>query len=376
MILKTPYGDRELFSAFDSSVPIPRPSQWGGALSYAGKRVTLEETIGLPAFMRAIRLLCETSANMPLLLSKGLAPEKEVLLNAEQHDVLRQPNPDMTAFQVWSFTYASLLRGNALLWKVKVRGKVKALFPLIPDLVKIKRRDGELVYEIRSRAGGPVTRTVTRTDVIHIPGIVLNDPAIGVSLVTAFRHGIGTSLARQEFEGRFLANDGQPGVVLKHPDSPSESQRQELRASFEARHAGASSAGRPAMMWGGWSIDRIAVSLSDAEFIAAQRFSVQDVARMTGVPSGMLDEPPLKSVTTTPETENMRFLSYGLTPWQVRLGQGLALDEDLFPGPGWNVEHDHTELLKPDMKTRFEGHRLSRQGGWKTPNEIREAEGL
>lgn len=377
MILKTPHGDRELFSgAFDSSVPIPRPSQWGGAISYSGKRVTLSEAIGLPAFMRAIRLLCETSANMPLLLSKGQAPDKELLPEAEQLDVLRKPNDDMTAFQVWSFIYASLLRGNAFLWKVKVRGNVKALYPLMPGLVTVKRKDGQIVYEIRQQPTGPVTRTVTKAEIIHVPGIVLDDPAIGVSLITAHRHGIGTSLARQEFEGRYLANDGQPGVVLSHPDSPTPDQRTELRDSFESRHAGVSTAGRPAMMWGGWSIDRIAVSLSDAEFIAAQRFSVQDIGRMTGVPSGMLDEPPAKSVASTPETENMRFLNYGLAPWQVRLGQGLAADEDLFPGLNWNVEHDHAELLKPDMKTRYEGHRLSRQGGWRTPNEIRKVEGL
>lgn len=376
MILKTPYGDREMFGAFDSSVPIPRPSQWGGAVSYSGKRVTLDEAVGLPAFMRAIRLLCETSAGMPMLVSQGQGSEREVQPEAEQLAVLRRPNPDMTPFQVWSFAYASALRGNAFFWKVKVRGKVKALYPLMPDLTTVKRKEGEIVYEIRQRPQGPVTKTVTKEDIIHIPGIVLNDPAIGVSLVTAHRHGIGASLARQEFEGRFLANDGQPGVVLKHPDNQTSEQRREVRDSFESRHGGYAQAGRPAMMWGGWSIDRLAVSLEDAQFIQAQRFSVQEIARMTGVPSGMLDEPPQKSVATTPEMENTRFLNYGLMPWQARLGQGLAADTDLFPEPIWNVEHDHTELLKPDMKSRFESHRLARQAGIKTPNEIRKAEGL
>jgi HK97 family phage portal protein len=377
MILKTPFGDREMFSgAFDSSVPIPRPSQWGGALSYSGRRVTLSEAVGLPAFMRAIRLICETTAGMPMVVSQGQIPEKKVLPQADQLEVLRKPNLDMTPFQVWSFAYASLLRGNAYFWKVKVRGKVVALYPLVPTLVRMKRNEGGITYEIRKLPGGPVIREVTKAEIIDIPGIVLEDPLVGVSLVEALRNGIGTSLARQEFEGRYLANDGQPGVVLKHPESPTLSQRNELRDSFESRHGGVGSAGRPAMMWGGWSIDRIAVSLSDAEFIAAQRFAVQDIARMTGVPSGMLDEPPLKSVATTPETENMRFLTYGLAPWQARLCQGLAADEDLFPGSDWNVEHNHDELLKPDMKTRYEGHRLSRQGGWRTPNEIRQAEGL
>jgi HK97 family phage portal protein len=283
----------------------------------------------------------------------------------------------MTSFQVWSFAYASLLRGNAFFWKVKVRGKVKALYPLAPGLVTPKRKDGQIVYQIRPQPTGPVTRTVTKAEIIHIPGIVLDDPEIGVSLIAAHRHGIGTSLARQEFEGRYLANDGQPGVVLSHPESPTPAQRTELRDSFESRHGGYSTAGRPAMMWGGWSIDRIAVSLADAEFIAAQKYGVQDIGRMTGVPSAMLDEPPAGRMSSnTSEIDDARFLKYGLSPWQTRLGQGLAADDDLFPGLDWNIEHNHAELVKPDMKTRYESHRLSRQGGWRTPNEIREAEGL
>jgi HK97 family phage portal protein len=378
VILKTPEGDRQMFSgAFDSSTPIPRPSQWGGSLSYAGKRVSLEEAVSLPAFMRAIRLLCETPANMPVGLSRGQGSAKKPQPDAPQLAVLRRPNPDMTAFQAWSYTFASMLSGNAFLWKVKVGGKVRRLYPLMPALTRVRRKEGEVVYEIRRRPTGPVYKTVTKADIIHIPGIVLTDPAIGVSLIEAHRHGIGASLARQEFEGRFLANDGQPGIVLKHSDNPAEPQRREIRDSFESRHGGVDNAGRPALMWGGWEIDRLAVSLDDAQFIEASRFSVQEIARMTGVPAGMLDEPAGgRAVPTTPEQENMRFLTFGLAGWLVRFGQGLAADPDLFPEPDWNVEHDHSELLRADIKTRYDANRLARQGGWITANEIRATEGL
>lgn len=378
MILKTSQGDRQMFSGpVDSSALIPPPSQWGGATSYSGKRVSLAEAVGLPAFMRGVRLICETAAGMPLHLSRGQGPTKRPQPDASQLAVLRRPNPDMTPFQVYSFTYASMLRGNALLWKVKVRGEVVALYPLMPHLTTVKRKDGEVVYEIRKREHGPVVRTVTKADVIHIPGLVLFDPAIGVSLVEAHRHGIGQSLARQEFESRFLANDGIPGVVLKHDQNPTPQQRTEIREGYEARHRGPSNAGRPAVLWNGWTIDRLAVSLEDAQYIESQRFAVQDVARMTGVPAGMLEEPAGgKAATATPEQENMRFLTYGLSGWMTRLGQGLAADTDLFPEPDWNVEQDHSELLKADVKTRFDAYRLARQGGWITANEIRGPEGF
>jgi HK97 family phage portal protein len=282
----------------------------------------------------------------------------------------------MTAFQVWAFVIACLLGGNAFMWKVKVRNVVRALYPLIPGNITVRRKDGVLIYEIRDRPFGPVKKEVSKEEIIHIPGITLKDPGIGLSLIEAHRHGIGTALARQEFEGRFLANDGAPGVVLKHTGSPTKDQREEVRDGFEGRHQGPSHAGRPAVMWGGWDLDRVAVTLEDAQYIESQRFSVQDVGRMTGVPAGMLDEPPGgKAATTTPEQENMRFLTYGLSPWMVRLAQGLAADRDLFPEPDWGIEHDHAELLKADVKTRYDANRLARQGGWITANEIRATEG-
>ena len=376
MLLKTPGGNREMFGALDSSALIPRPSQHGSSMSYSGQRVDVERAAGLPAFLRALRLLCETPAEMPMRVFRGEEPEREPLPDAPQVAVLRRPNEDMTAYQMWAYVIACIIGGNALLWKVKVRGSVKALYPLIPGLATVRRKDGELIYEIRERLYGPVKKRVSKAEVIHIPGITLKDPSIGISLIEAHRHGLGTALARQEFEGRYLANDGHPGVVLKHEQSPTKEQRDEVREGYESRHTGPANAGRTGMLWGGWSLDRAAVSLADAQYVELQRFSVQDIARMTGVPSGMLDEPPGNKVgASTPEQDNMRLLTFGLSSWMVRLCQGLAADRDLFPDPDRHLEHDHSKLLRADVKTRFEAYRLARQGGWITGNEIRSKEG-
>jgi HK97 family phage portal protein len=292
-----------------------------------------------------------------------------------QYQLLDRPHPEIAGFYVWAFTYAAMIRGNAYLWKVKAGNQVSSLYPVDPRLVTPKYKDGVATFEISEKPGRKPYLTVGRETIIHLPGVLLENPYIGVSIVEAQRNGLGTYLAQQEFQARFLANDGAPGVVLKHTSNMTEEQRNAIRDSYEARHGGVGNAGRPAVLWGGWEIDRLPISLADAQFIDAQRFSVQEIARMLGVPSGMLGDPEAPGQDSV-ESENMRFLQYGLKPWMDRLEESLEADPDLFPNESLELKIDSSELLRADIKSRYDAYRLARQGGWVTPNEIRAREGL
>lgn len=373
MIVRADSGRRVAFAMFDTSTPIPRPSEWGGNLSHAGERITFEGAVGLPAFLRGVRLISETAAGLPFTVYRGFGDQRRPMPAAPQLGLLRRPNPDSSPFSTWSYVYASMLRGNAYIYKVKVRRQVVALYPVNPACVTPKYDGDRPTFELRDREYGPVIRTVGKNELVHVPGILLEDPYIGVSVIAAERHGLGTELGRQRFEGRYLANDATPGVVLKHPGLPTKEQRQEVRASYETRHVG--NAGRVGMMWGGWDIDRVPLNLQDAQFIESKRYSVQDIGRMLGIPSGLLNDPDAPG-GDSPEQENMRLLQHGVAPWMTRLEQALATDVDLFPEPDWSVELDEQGFLRADIQTRWNAYRLGRQGGWITANEIRGREGL
>jgi HK97 family phage portal protein len=365
---------RELFGLFDSSTPIPRPSQWGTTLSYSGERISMDSAAGLPAFLRGVRLISETAAGLPMGLYRGFGDYKKPMPDAPQLSILRRPNPELTAFAVWSYTFASLLSGNAYLWKLKVRGEVKFLYPVNPACVVPKYDGDRPTFELKDREYGPVVKTVGKDQIIHIPGILLTDPYIGVSVVQAHRNSLGIELGRQRFEGRYIGTNGVPSAVLKHPGSPTKEQRDEMRAGYESRHQGSQNAGRVGMMWGGWDLDTTPVNLQDAQFIESKRYGVQDIGRMLGVPGGLLGEPDYRT-PESPEQENMKFLQHGLTPWMSRVEQGLATDVDLFAESDWSVEFDEHGFLRADIKTRYDAYRLARQGGWITANEIRRDEG-
>jgi HK97 family phage portal protein len=365
----------ELYGLFDSSLPIPRPSVWGTTVSHSGERVSFTAAAGLPAFMRGVRLISETAAALPLTLFRGHGRNRSPVADASQYSVLHRPNPDASAFSVWSYTFTSMLRGNAYLWKIKTpKGKVQYLYPINPACVTPKYEGSSATFDIRHREHGPVEQTVGKDQIIHIPGILLENPYVGVSVVQAHRNGLGNELGRQRFEGRYLANDASAGSVLKNPGPTTPEQRAEIRMSYEARHAGPANAGRPAVLWGGWELDHMPITMQDAQFIESKRFSVEDIARMLGVPAPLLDGGE-QVRGETPEQQNMRFLKHGLMPWMERFEQGLEIDIDLFPEPDWEVEFDEQGFLRADIQTRWNAYRLGRQGGWITGNEIRALEG-
>jgi len=375
VILATPKGDKKFASPFDSSLPIPRASQIG-SFSYSRHRVELGDAAGIPAFMRAIRLICDTAAGFPIQLYRGYGPDRTPVNVGPQVDLLRSPGGrEFNTAQIWSYAYCSMIRGGAYLMKVRdAKGRVNQLIPIDPRLVEPKWTDGQLNFGIRDKPTAKPTKTVGRETILYAAGILLNHPVIGVSAIEAFKHEIGTQLSRQEFEGRYLANDGFPGVVLRHPSNVTKDQRDELRDSFEARHAGASNAGRPAVLWGGWEMERLSMTMTDAQFIQSQHFGVQEIGRMFGIPPGLLNDPEDKSHHTI-EQENIRFLQFALDPWMTRLEQAIANDPDIFPETDWTVEFDPARLLRTDIQTRFDAYRLARQGGWITANEIRATEG-
>jgi HK97 family phage portal protein len=381
VILKTRSGDQKFSGPFDSSVPIPVHSQYGNALSYSGRRVNYEDAIGLPAFFAGVRLISETIARLPAKVYSGQDEEREPVRDTSQAKLLRNPAPKvgnipgLPTFQVWSFTVVAMIRGNGYLWKQKNGNKVEALYPIDPRRVTPKYDKGVPRFEIRDQPTGKVTATVGPETITHLPGILLNDPHVGVSVIEAFRHGLGTQLARQEFEARYLANDGRPSIIATHPENRTREQRDEFRQGFEARHTGASNAGRLGILWGGWDVREVAASMQDSQFIELANFSVQDVARMLNLPSGILNAPTYRTPETV-EQENTRALQYGYAPWMERLEDGLENDPDLFPTEDLEVEFDASELLRADIQARYDAYSKSLQTGWQSKNEVRAKEGL
>jgi HK97 family phage portal protein len=393
MIIRTSNGnDLELRDLFTGSDRIPRPGESQGGYSYAGKPVNFDTAAGIPAVMAAIRLIADTIASLPLqVFETNTAGITEPATEMPQWNLLnREPNETQTAFQVWSHTLSSMLGwGNGYLLKAYDGRQVIGLYPLDPSRVTPRVEQGEVVFYVRNQSTDwrpymeEATR-LTRSDVLHVPGMLINDPFIGVSPISVHRHALGNAIAQQEFVGRYYSNDASPGGVITVPGTLTREKLEELREGFEARHRGLQASHRTAILSGGATYDSGAgqINLRDAAFIEKTQADVQDIARMFGLPASLLDAADFNHAST-PEQDQSRF-QVRLTPWMRRLESALETDADLFPDrdlpgrPDYDpcVRFDANQLVRADLAARFAAYTAARQGGWLSANEIRAQENL
>lgn len=211
----------------------PRNSLNGSSYSFffgstdSGKVVNERSAMQLSAVYACVRILAEAIAQMPLHFYRynadgGKGKALDHPLYAVLHD---EPNPEMSAFTfretlmthlaLWGNAYAQVIRDG--------RGKVVALYPLMPDRMTVDRDShGNLYYQYtRSDADSAAVKkgssiVLMPEDVFHIPGLGY-DGLVGYSPIAMAKQAIGMGLACDEYGASFFKNGAQPGGVLEHP---------------------------------------------------------------------------------------------------------------------------------------------------------------
>lgn len=383
MLLRTLHGERDLKldpvpraqALFDQSSRVQTWSQASGLDTWSGAVVNRDTAGGLPAVGAAMRLIAETIGMIPLIVYQGDEVNRNRARKSWQWEVFHdQPDPEHSAFDFGQDIAQSIEGdGNAFIWKVKSNVRVEQVLVVDPARVEVKRNDAkQKVFDIWENG----EKRRYGTDVIHhIRGWTLQPGADrGVSTIALYRHALGSALGLAEYEGRFFRNDASPGGVISVPGKLSEDGTKRIREWWNERHSGLENAHKPGIFTDGATWQTVGISLEDAQFIQSRDFSVAEVARMFRISSPSMLGSVLKGQPPVGD-EFERFLKVDLSPRLRRIEASFARDPDLFKGDLF-PEYLADAVLRPDAKTRYESYRLARQGGWLTPNEIRERENL
>jgi HK97 family phage portal protein len=375
LIIRTPGGRAEVRDMFAGTSTIPQPMMSRGGWSNAGRLVSADDAVGLPAALAAVRLLAETTGELPCIVRRDGEAEPERVPTSSQWSLLHnEPNEDQSPFDFFAYLVASLQQSNAYILKTKSRRQVMELIPLDPETVFPFHKDGQMQYRVYREGKSTL---LTREDIIHIPGVLWRHPYIGVSPIAMHRNSLGASLAAEEFGNRFFTNGGAAGGIIEVPDNPNKQQKEEIIEGWNAGHRGVANAHKTGLLTNGAKYQPLGVTMQDAAYVESQRFSVQQIARIFRVPASMIgDDSAQKPSNTHPEVVNQAFLQFSLQPWLTRIEQGLAKDPDLFPTrtlkPSFVVE----AILRADITSRYQAYLWAKQAGWLTANEIRAKEDM
>ena len=359
----------------------------GGTAS--GKYVTERSAMQMTAVYCCVRILSEAVASLPLQFYRytddgGKEKAVEHPLYFLLHD---EPNPEMTSFifretlmthlLLWGNAYSQIIRNG--------KGEVVALYPLMPDRMKVDRDEhGRLYYEytvydsddVDGRKGtNKVGRTVRLQphDVLHIPGLGF-DGLVGYSPIAMAKNAIGLAIATEEYGSKFFANGAAPSGVLEHPGTIKDPSK--VRESWQATFGGSGNANKIAVLEEGMKYTPISISPEQAQFLETRKFQIDEIARIFRVPPHMIGDLE-KSSFNNIEQQSLEFVKYTLAPWLSRWEQAMVRElltpdekkKDFFK---CNVDG----LLRGDYQSRMNGYATARQNGWMSANDIRELENL
>ena len=351
--------------------------------SSAGKNVNERSAMQMTAVYSCVRILAEAVAGLPLHLYRykddgGKEKAHDVNLYHLVHD---EPNKEMSSFifretlmthlLLWGNAYAQIIRNG--------KGEVVALYPLMPNKMKVDRdENGELYYTYnRSTEEAPTmegsTVYLTPRDVLHIPGLGF-DGLVGYSPIAMAKNAIGLAIATEEYGAKFFANGAAPSGVLEHPGTIKDPSR--LRENWNSTFGGSTNSGKVAVLEEGMKYTPISISPEQAQFLETRRFQIDEIARIFRVPPHMVGDLE-KSSFSNIEQQSLEFVKYTLDPWVVRWEQSLArslLSEE--DKRKYFFKFNLEGLLRGDYASRMSGYATARQNGWMSANDIRELENM
>ena len=244
---------------------------------------------GNPIGYRAVRLIAEAAAAVPLVL-------QDEMRRFDGHpvlDLLRRPNAVQGRADLFEALYTQLLlSGNAYLEAVPGAGKLPGeLHVLRSDrMALVPGADGwPVAYDYR--VGGKVHRfdmTGGTAPICHIRSYHPLDDHYGLSPLQAAAVAVDVHAAASAWSKALLDNAARPSgaIVYKGVEGGGLSAEQYDRLVFEleANHQGARNAGRPMLLEGGLDWKPMGFSPSDMEFHETKLAAAREIAIAFGVP--------------------------------------------------------------------------------------------
>jgi HK97 family phage portal protein len=335
--------------------------------------VTPETALRVTAVYACVGVIASTLACLPIHLYRRTKGGKDIASDHPLDGILHDtPNDLMTSYEFREVMQSHVcLRGNAY---ARVRrdgaGRVVSIEPLHPDRVTVYEASGKPFYSFTHRDGH---RDVMNSDeCLHIRGLG-PDGIMGYSPITLAREAIGLAVATEAHGSRFFANGARPSGVIESPGSLKPEQIKELKKAWNEAHSGdqQQSVG---VLYGGLKYNSISISNEDAQFLETRKFSVTDIARVFRVPPHKIAD--LSNATfSNIEHQAIEFVTDCMLPhivrWEQRINRVLLTPAER---KSYFVKISVNALTRGDIKSRYESYRIGREGGWLSPNDIRDLE--
>lgn len=352
-------------------------SLFGGGISKAGVSVNQTTAMQHTTVYSCYNVLSEGVASLPLHLMKNSTKNKrnhkEKATNHKLYNTLHlMPNKEMTSFTFIQALMLNLVsRGKSYAQLIRNRrGDVIEIYPLLSDSMRVVRSEsGEIGYIYNSPKYSEVW--LEKDEILHVVGASL-DGVNGISPIEQNANSLGLSMAMEEYGSNFFKNGANASGNFSTAGELSDTAFNRLKNQLREKYQGLLNSGKPMLLEGGLTFDRITIPNNDSQFLESRKYQRSEIASIFKVPLHMINDLE-KSSFNNMEQQSLDFVIHTLRPWVMRIEQAMTVA--LFGGDSeYLVQFNMSALLRGDTKTRYEAYGKGIRDGWLTRNEAREME--
>lgn len=332
--------------------------------SAAGERIDEWTALGVSSVLSAVSLLADSVASMPLRCYEIGKDGKRVMKPLPK--VISDPDPESNTYELIHQMMSSMaLHGNSYIHIDRDRrGDMIGLVPLHPYQMQVLPT-GDQVGRKYLHLGNDIDRE----NMLHTRWFTPPQSLVGISPLNQTRNLIGLSIAMDRHLAQFYGEGGTPSSVLETDGKLTLDQARVLQGTWEATHRRHR---RPAVLSDGLKWRAITSSAADMEMIATREQLIRDIARIFRIPSHLIGATGDGQTYQNVEQGSLNFLIHTIAPWIRRIEISLS---KLLPD-GEDLTFDTSSLLRVDALTRAKVNELNIRMGARTPNEVRQIEGM
>ncbi|MFN3910507.1 phage portal protein [Hyphomonas sp.] len=353
------------------------PGMWNRAVMPSGAVSASAVLSNLAGATACVRVKGETIASLPLHFFERRPNGDRSRVGDGLARVLRNPNPHQTGFEFVEMISRHLdLHGNFYARVDRnAAGEVAALVPLHPTAVSVERAaTGNFIYRVSEASG--LNRVYLEYEILHVRNHSV-DGLIGLSPIQIARGVLSRAIAENITAETMAANSFRARGVITVPNAKvSPDSRKALSKAFEEDAMRPDDAPGIKVLEGGAKFEKIAFSSVDSQFLQSRTLSSEDVARVFGVPPATVGIASSVSYGSA-EADRRQFVDVCIAPLCARIESAmertLLSDEDR---ERYFIEFQMSGLLRGNGVERWNAHRVGREIGVLSVNEIRRIENL
>lgn len=364
------------------STSLSNPASWLTALfnppSKSGADTSMKNVVGLPAVWRAVTLISESVASVPFEVLKEEGDRVEVLKD--------HPISNLLAYEP-SLLYTSFDFRRTLVTIACLTGNAYALIDRDPRTERpVQFRIFDTIYQNMTvdvtDSGVPFyvhssdhSKRYPYYDIIHLKGFSFNGLE-GLNMMDMHRENYGMGISARDFGNEFYRNGAFLTGYVSVPTKLTAEAYQRMKSSWNSTYTGAGNRGGTAILEQGAEFKPTMINPDDASMVDVQKFNIQDVSRIFGVPSHLLNDLD-RATFNNIEQLSLEFAKYTLRPWAERIEQ--EFDRKVFFNDERSTHKTHLNLnafLRGDTATQADRYRTMIQNGIMSINEVRKEEKL